>query len=423
MIKKTISRIGEGIRLTCAEDERFKSNTFIVHFISPLTAENKEKAALIAYLLENTNSRHPDMQDFSKRMSQLYGAEITTSNGRLGDLRCTSFTATSIADRYAFDGEILSEELLSELLCCIMSPALENGVFAAENFRLKLQEMVDDISAEINDKRTYSLVRAGKTIFEGEPAGIPLKGDAKTAAALTPEAVYEEYQNMLRRSTIEIYYAAGETNGKCVDMIKDAFSKLEREPYGQLATLPSPAKAEVREVSDELDVVQCKMIMAYKFSADIQRAKTTGQLFSILFGRAPFSLLFDNVREKLSLCYYCTSAPQYSKGTVIIESGLEESNIDAARTEIARQLKAVQDGEFTDELLMMSKIYAKTLLTSIEDFPASACDWYFNQFFDSTDISPAERLQQIMDVTREDIIDFAGGLTLDTVYVLKGGKA
>lgn len=57
------------------------------------------------------------------------------------------------------------------------------------------------------------------------------------------------------------------------------------------------------------------------------------RLMNALLGGTPHSLLFQNVREKMSLCYYCASSYDRHKGVFLIDSGVEET--DAARAEEA----------------------------------------------------------------------------------------
>lgn len=77
-----------------------------------------------------------------------------------------------------------------------------------------------------------------------------------------------------------------------------------------------------------MQVSQSKMVMAFKSDyEDIYTAK----LFCMLLGATPFSKLFANVREKMSLCYYCSSAYADRKGTLFIDSGVESCNIEKAK--------------------------------------------------------------------------------------------
>ena len=63
-----------------------------------------------------------------------------------------------------------------------------------------------------------------------------------------------------------------------------------------------------------------------------------------IFGRGPYSRLFANVREKMSLCYYCSASAVRQKGLVTVDSGVEAENAEKAQKEILAQLDAVKKG-------------------------------------------------------------------------------
>ena len=101
-------------------------------------------------------------------------------------------------------------ELLKLLCGCIFEPVTENGSFPEKQFALKKQELIDDIDADINDKRLYALKQAGRTVYKGEPAGIAVKGERSAAISLTADKAFEAYKEMLCSSKIEIFFVKAE---------------------------------------------------------------------------------------------------------------------------------------------------------------------------------------------------------------------
>ena len=70
------------------------------------------------------------------------------------------------------------------------------------------------------------------------------------------------------------------------------------------------------------------------------------RLMTAMFGGTPHSKLFLNVREKMSLCYYCAARYNSNKGIMTVESGVETQNIEAAKNEILNQLEEMKRGNF-----------------------------------------------------------------------------
>lgn len=84
------------------------------------------------------------------------------------------------------------------------------------------------------------------------------------------------------------------------------------------------------------------------------------RIMTDVFGGGPYSRLFMNVREKLSLCYYCSARLIRGKGIIVIQSGIEKENRQKVLDEINRQLDIMKNGEFSDEDFEASKKHYAT---------------------------------------------------------------
>ena len=86
-----------------------------------------------------------------------------------------------------------------------------------------------------------------------------------------------------------------------------------------------------------MDVTQGKLGMGFACGSDDYAAALMG---NTLFGGSSNSKLFLNVREKLSLCYYASSAYHRQKRLITVSSGIEFQNYQKAYDEIMAQLAA-----------------------------------------------------------------------------------
>ncbi|MCI7768094.1 MAG: insulinase family protein [Oscillospiraceae bacterium] len=413
--------IAPGIGMTVVTDPKYKTGSIVVNFVCRHNAETAAANAAVAFMIEDTCKSCPTVTEFNKRLGMLYGAGINTGILRYFDSVQIVAAASCIADKYALEGEDITCQTARLLTDCIFDPVTEfvNGeeCFPEKQFRLKKQELIDDIDADINDKRGYALKNAGKIIYEGEPAGIPLKGEHSGAEALTASEVYKAYKNILRTARIEIVYVGCEISPQCERLLIDRFGSMERENIYEPHNAVSPVKPSPVYKTDRLEVAQSKMVMAYKTD---KTDYAVSKLFTALLGGTPFSLLFKNVREKLSLCYYCSASYSRRKGVLFIDSGVENANIEAARAEIMKQVEMAARGEFSDELLEKTKLLLTCALKSVYDYPRSAADWIADEYFGGELISPEDAAAMINAVTREQICKYGASLKLDTVYVLTG---
>lgn len=421
MTDRKRTEIGKGIGMTVLTDPKFKTNGIVINLVCRHTKETAAANAAVAFMIEDTCKKYPTVTEFNRRLGMLYGASVHTGISRHTDSVQITAAASCIADKYALNGEDITRQTAQLLTECLFEPVTElvNGeeCFPEKQFALKKQELIDDIDADINDKRGYALKNAGRIIYEGEPAGIPLKGERSDAMALTAAEVYKAYKNILRTARIEIVCVGCEISPECEKLLTDRFSAMERGDVYELTSAVSPAKPIPASKTDRLEVAQSKMVMAYKTP---ETDYAVSKLFNALLGGTPFSMLFKNVREKLSLCYYCSASVSRKKGVLYIDSGIEIANIEPAKNEIMRQVELAANGEFTDELLQKTKLLLTCALKSVFDSPKAAADWVSDGYLDEDIFTPEEAAERINAVTREQICAYGKSLKLDTVYVLTG---
>ena len=168
-----------------------------------------------------------------------------------------------------------------------------------------------------------------------------------------------------------------------------------------------------------MDVAQSKLVVAFKGTEKLGEEQF--RMFSAVFGGTPFSMLFQNVREKLSLCYYCASRVIAGKNTLIVDSGVELANAEKAHEAILEQLEAMKRGEFPDELLENTKYSMVNALKGIGDTPMSCISEVHQRFVMQDDAGVEERIARYLALTREDIIAAANAMREDTVYLMQQG--
>ena len=137
-----------------------------------------------------------------------------------------------------------------------------------------------------------------------------------------------------------------------------------------------------------------------------------------IFGGGPYSRLFSNVREKMSLCYYCSASAIRQKGILTVESGVETRNCEKAEKEILNQLEIVKNGEFTDFEFESSIKSIIDSLNSYNDSQNSVDLWYTLKINNDNLYSPEDIAEKVSNINKENVIAAAKGVNLHTVYKL-----
>ncbi len=416
-IKYDREKLGEGVHYNTVINSALKINNIAVNFITDLSEETAAANAAVSYILAGSSKEYPTYTEFYKKQWEMYSGSIRGSVTKIGDSQDIIMEAGCINDRFALHGEHITEEITRILAGCITEPNIENGVFCEKDFELRKRDLITDIRAEINDKRSFAFKRANLNTYKGESAALSVYGEESRAEKLTSAEVYEQYKKLLKTARIEIFFTGAEEVPACKRILKEAFDSVDREYKESKLFEKSPVKEEICRVTERYDVAQSKMVMTFKTNYTDWFALS---LMNTMFGGSPVSKLFLNVREKLSLCYYCSSGYNNYKGSLVVDSGVENQNIAKAEAEILNQLEAMRRGDFTDEEFDNAVKYRVNCYKSVKDGGLNLTAWYLDCVCTEEIISPDEATDRIMKVTREDVIKAARSLKPDTVYVLTG---
>ena len=178
---------------------------------------------------------------------------------------------------------------------------------------------------------------------------------------------------------------------------------------------------EEKIVTEEMQVTQSKLAMGFRLGIDpIGEEFYALTVFNCLFGGSPFSKLFTNVREKMSLAYYVYSSIDRMKSIMQISSGIEAGNYEKALEGIFGQLEEIKKGNFTDEDLEASKRYIATSYNASKDSLVALERNYLRQLACGKEEEIEEFLSNINKVGKGDVCAVARKVKTDTIYFLKG---
>ena len=331
-------QIAGNIGFTSIIDSKFKTNTIKINFITNMSADKAAENSLAVGILATSNSKYKTLAELSSKLGSLYGSSIYADVKKRGDIQILSFGASWLDNRYALENEDITAEMLEIISDCIFRPNCNGSEFDSTSFSIRKNDLLDKIEAEINNKRGYAISKASEIAFKGEPAECSCYGKKENAEAADSSSTYKAYLDLMKNAQIEIFFVAPEDNPKVMKKLANEFKAIERNADTKYNfTSSSPAKKNVENVTEQLDVSQSKLVMAFKSDSD---DKIALKFLSTIYGETPFSKLFANVREKLSLCYYCASSYANSKNALFVDSGVEKANVEKAKP--ARSCVAVK---------------------------------------------------------------------------------
>ncbi len=418
----TINRreIAQGVYFSTVKDNRFKTMKITAVAMVPLLKETVADFALLSQVLTRSTKEYPDFTELSKKLSSLYGATLTGSVQKIGEMQALSFSVSGIDDRYALTGESVSEEL-SKLLCKILfEPLVENNAFFETEVEQEKRQLIDMADSELGDKRTYANNKLLEVMCKDEAFGLRRYGDKELIAQVSSKELYAVWKKLLSKARFEIFYV-GESSSKTAESVfADEFNKIDRDVFDVTTDIVDRAET-TAEITETMEVSQAKLLLGYRTDCSSMYDDVTAmRLMCTILGGSAHSKFFVNVREKQSLCYYCASRFHRVKGIMVVESGVEFENIEKARKAMEAELDAIRNGDVTDDEINYAKLAVANSFVSICDSVGGNAEWYVSQLGDKELVSVEEAIEAFNAVTKEQIVEAANKLTLDTVYVLKG---
>ena len=413
------SRLCDGVFFTDIRDSRFKTMKISANIIVPLRKQTAAANALLCSVLARSTKDYPDFTALSKKLSSLYGADLNVSFRKAGDNQVLTLSASGLDDRYTLHGESVAKELSLLLCSVIFEPNLRDNAFVEKEVEQERRQLLDLIDSDFNDKRIYANGQMISHMCADEIYGIRRYGTAETIREATPHSLFETWQSLLKTAVFEVMYIGDSSPEQAVGVFEKAFSGIDRAPVLSQTEIIRAA-GEVKRVTEEMNVSQSKLVMGLRAGTALPDKDIYATLLmcAILGGTAN-SKLFCNVREKQSLCYYCASRYDKMKGIVVIDSGVEGQNIEKLEKGVLKEIEDMKNGEISDFEMSATKLALINSYHTSNDTVSGIESWYSAQLFDGGFKTIEEMAAIINAVTKEEIVEAAKKLTLDTVYVLK----
>ena len=417
------NEIKQGIKFHTINTDKFKTNLMAIFLTTKLTRENVTKNALISLLLKRGSKNMKDQEEISKKMEELYGAIFDCGLDKTGDNQVIKLYIETINDKYLpqSEGDLL-KTTMEKLLEIAFAPYIENGEFLPEYVEQEKNTIRQLIGTKKDNKARYAQTRCIEEMYRNQSYSLFKYGYEEDLEKINGKNLYEYYKELLQTCKIDIFLS-GNLNGKEYEIIKnnENIQKLEeREPVYIKPKVAQVNSSEAEKiVTENLDVAQGKLVLG--LDVDIKNAdqKYDVLMYNSILGGTATSKLFQNVREKAHLAYVASSNYFRFKNNIIINCGIEISNFEKALKIVKEQIEDIKTGKFTEEDLENCKKVVKSTIEAIKDEQDTGITYYFSQELSEGKTTPEEYLNRIEKITKENVIDIANKVSINTIYFLK----
>lgn len=410
--------LAPGVFLNTLDAQKFNRCRITIRFQYPACRETATASAVLPLVLERCCADYPDMTLLSRRLAKLYGADLSVDNSTNGANRVLTVSVTGIKDEFALEGEDLTAEYADLVFGVAFRPYLVNGRFDEEALAIERGKLRQQLQAEVNDKRLYCVRQARRRFFGDSLAGVERDGYLEEVDGVTSQLLTQVYEEMLCRASIEVT-AIGAKDETVRRLLLAALEGRKRDWQAPLPGLFMPRRQPDHQV-ETMDMVQAKLCLMFTAGRCTGAQEiAASRLAMALYGGSVTSRLFLNVREKQSLCYYCSSSYTSVTGCMMVDSGVEPANAEKAEAAILAELEKLLEGPIAPEELENARLALASSMAGVGDSLASMENWYFGEIMRGGRVStPEEAAARLETIGADKVRDILRRFTLSVSYLV-----
>lgn len=401
--------------------KKFKTIKIKINFKELISKEKIVYRNMLSLILLEATKTYNTRRLIDIECENLYNIGVGAGSSISGNYQILSFNTTFLNEKYTEVG--MNEKSLQFFLDFIFNPNVTDNKFLNQAFLNAKNILKEDIESFNDIPSRYAFSKLYESMCPNTSIAYRNTGYMEDLESITVENLYEYYQELLKKDIVDIFVIGDIDINQFEELIKHNFkvNTLKRNNVSHFIEQTN-FKRIPKVVKEAKNVNQSILIVASKLK-DITPFERLYVLsvYNHILGGGPDSKLFQEVREKNSLCYYITSTHTGVYNLELISAGIDLKNYEKALKLIKHEIKEMAKGNFTDEDIEKAKINAKAALKEIEDAPGGMVSIYEAHEYLGYDLLE-EREKNIDKVTKEDIMKVIKKIKMDTIFLLEGSK-
>ena len=399
---------------------KFKTIMVRVVFQRPIKKDEITIRNVLSDMFLQSSKKYKSKRELSIKAQDLYAADITTGNSRLGNYIVTNFYLSLLNDKYTEEGNFEAGlEFLSEI---IFNPDVKNYKFNSKQLDVVKTNCRSALNSIKEDASNYSVIRMFEEL-DNSASSYRMNGYLEDLDNIDVDNLYSYYESMIKSDLVDIFVIGDVDEEDMVTLFRKYFKIKTLKKRKTNYLLEDVSCRKKKKVSyEDTDNNQSNLAIACRVHglSDYERNYPL-TLFNIIFGGGCDSKLFKEVREEHSLCYSVYSIPNKLDHLLIIKAGIDRYNFDKTIEIIEKDLNDMKKGKFKDSDINIAKEYFETALEETEESQHRLIDNYMMMEFIGTDTLDVKR-EMMSKVTKKDIVKVAKKVNIDTIFLLEGGK-
>lgn len=424
-MNKTSCDLKQGIKAHFIKTDLYKTDLTCVIITTPLKKETVTLNALIPFMLRRGTKMLPNQSLLNQELENMYGAAFNCGIDKMGDNVVLKFYIESISNEYALDGENILEMNLNNLLDIVFDPVQNGDLLNEEFLSLEKENLKKIISKKIDDKDSYALDRCINAMYGDEKFGLYKFGYEEDVDKITIKDISDYYNWLVQNSKIDIFVSGNIEPEKIEGFLKENNNikklkpRIENYILNNEFTESKQIVENTNEILEKMDVTQGKLVIGLDILSNMENLQIVSIVYNAILGDGANSMMFQNVREKASLAYSARSTFVKQKLNIFIRCGIQIENYEKAVEIIKVQLENLKNGNFDEEDLKNAKTYLISSLKNVAEEQDTEVIYYIGQEISKTNMSLEEYMDKVDKVTKDQIVELANSIQINTIYFLR----
>ena len=388
----------DDVQVAIKQQTKFKDITISLRFRTNIEPSKAAARSLLALMMIDRTSKYDTKQKLSQCQDSLYGASIRSNKVSFGKSDIFAMRMTIINPMYLNEDDHLLEDSLSLLHEVLFNPLLNE-----ETFKEQKNSLLQRIQRAL-DEPSYYVVNHTFKQFDNLPLGINSAGTIELIEKLTLLDVQNAYQDMMLHDKVDILVCGDVNEEKMTRYLKEYLPFTPRHKVVENA-YHAESDVPVKKEVIYKDITQSYICMVWFTNCDISMEDYFAlNVANAMLGRYSTSLLFQEVREKRSLCYSIESSVIAYDGVLAVITGVDKENIDETIELIHKQYEKMCFGYFEDNLLEVTKKMLVNSYKSTQDNQNAIMGITYENMLLNRQYTYEDYITKVENVTKEDVM-------------------
>ncbi len=405
-------------KLHLIKTDKFKTINVRICFRDEIKKEDITIRNMLTNFMTSSTDKYKTKRDLVLKTQDLYAASIYTRCYRSGRYNMTNFYLSILSEEYTEKGML--EESLKLLSDIIFHPNfndkdryLEIYKFISNAYQKKIENIKENTTG-------YSMIRMLEEMDKNEAYSYRDIGYLDDLKKITLEDMKNYHKKLINNSLIDIFII-GNINDDTEKLIEKYFNfKTFKSPKVNQIITHNKVNNKEKVIKEKNKSSQSKLSIGCKvYDLSEYERNYVLTIYNLIVGGSSESKFFQVIREKNSLCYHISSSLNKLDNLMLIKAGISRKNYDKTIKLIKELMDDIKKGNFTLEDINKAKANYISMLNEIEDNEEAIVETYMaKDLLNLGNID--ERKKEIEKVSKEDIINVAKKVKIDTIFLLEG---